>query len=657
LIFPDRAYGKGAAIQFQGQEILASPEEGLWSIAIKWKNEAPDYWLHAQATTVVQLADWNVLTGKISLPQGDWIIRDMYREESGRIRCHRRWEWQGNERLDSVTLSVRWQIPSAMAKPFLPGILYYGNPSGERNGRDQVAWYHGNLGEEAMFEEHRYPMPFSCVEWGQEGQRFGAALHSLPSPVYRGNRPDQWWSLGLKTLKGRTELRGLSGPIGYNGMKNAAKALQTGSMTYGDTYMQVLPKTVIEKSFFLEAFPVKEKGTAFQRPVHTAIDLYRPFWTGDLPTYRETMAKKYRFALSRWLEGAGYAGFNMFPPHRKPQIVLGWAGQSEAPAYALQVLADELGDDKVWERVQQSLDHICSADMDEQGFCVIYDIKEKKWSGKDPVSQGQAMNSIALAIREGRKNKRVKTAQWEKFLQGAAMLFSHRILARDWRPVNTAGAFFIAPLLHASSLFHDAIYRQAALKAADYFASRHLSMDEPYWGGTLDATCEDKEGAWGAFQGFLAAYEATGDRKYLEHARHACDVTLSYTVLWDIPQPPGRLADHAFKSRGWTGVSAQNQHLDVYGVLIAPSVYQMGVYLKDNHLMQLARTMFLSCGQLTDPTGSQGEQIQHTLFAQHGEMTDLLRLRGGYSESWTVFWITAHFLHAAAQFRELGVRW
>jgi len=34
---------------------------------------------------------------------------------------------------------------------------------------------------------------------------------------------------------------------------------------------------------------------------------------------------------------------------------------------------------------------------------------------------------------------------------------------------------------------------------------------------------------------------------------------------------------------------------------------------------------------------------------------DILALRGGYVEDWTVFWITAQFLNAAAQFHELGV--
>lgn len=62
-----------------------------------------------------------------------------------------------------------------------------------------------------------------------------------------------------------------------------------------------------------------------------------------------------------------------------------------------------------------------------------------------------------------------------------------------------------------------------------------------------------------------------------------------------------------------------------------------------------------SCGQLIDPYGSQGEQPQHTNYTQAGAAADPRRLRGGYNETWTVFWITAHFLNAAARFREMGV--
>ena len=65
--------------------------------------------------------------------------------------------------------------------------------------------------------------------------------------------------------------------------------------------------------------------------------------------------------------------------------------------------------------------------------------------------------------------------------------------------------------------------------------------------------------------------------------------------------------------------------------------------------------MFRSCYQLVDEYGSQGEQVTHTNFAQHGDMSNVFKLRGGYSERWTVFWITAHFLSGAAKFAEMNV--
>ncbi len=643
------------SIARDGKQLLSSPKEGLWSIATGWQNGWPSDWKHAQIMNVANIGEWKEATGKIVLPEGEWLLKDDYKKEGTKIKCIRRFEWNGKTTLGHVTLSVRWIVPSANAKPFLPGILYYGNPSGEKNGKNNVATYHENPGEEALFEEHRYPMPFSSVEWKNNNHYYGAALHSLPSPVYRGNHFDQWWSLGLKTNKENTELEMLSGPVTYNGKKNVVKALQDSGLTYGDTYTKVEPGTVIEKIFYLEAYPVAEKGSGFQTPVHTSIDLFKPFSTEGLPGYAEIIKLKYRFANSRWLESGSYAGFNMYPSYAKPQIVMGWCGQAGAPGYAMQVLADELNDKKVWNKVQSSMDHLCTAPIDEEGFCVIYDIKSGRWTEKDPVSQGQAMNNIALAIKEGRKNKKVNTKKWETFLKGSANVFAKRILDPTWKPRNTAEAFFISPLVISYQLFGNNQYKAAAIKAADYYAKRNLNMDEPYWGGTLDATCEDKEGAWGAFQGFLSVYELTHNTKYLKDAKHACDVVLSYAVVWDIPLPAGRLADHDFKTRGWTSVSVQNQHLDVYGIVMAPSIYKMGTLLQDASLQKLAKTMFVSCGQLTDATGSQGEQIQETNYAQQGEMNDVYKLRGGYSEDWTVFWITAHFLNAAAQFKEMGV--
>lgn len=635
---------------------LQSPSEGLWSIATKWQNDWATKWQHAKASSVEHHGDWTVLKGTLSLPEGDWHLQDAYRKEKGRIKCVRRFEWTGEQTLDSVTLGIRWKVNTKKAQAFLPGILFYGNPSGEKNGAHKVPVYHGASGEKAIFEEHRYPMPFASLEWSDNINYYkGAALHSIPSLVYGGNREDQWWSLGVEAYENYSELVLLSGPITYNNRLSVAKALQQKEMPYGDAFVTVKPGTIIEKCFYLETYDVDEKGAGFQTPLYTSLDIFKPYYTEDFPTIDEIIESKYRFTKSRYMETKDYTGFNMYPTYMTPQIVLGWAGQSEAPTYALQVLQNKFKDDGIWDMVQKSLDHITTSDFGDNGFNVIYNIESKSWESTDPISQGQAMNSIALAIRIGRKQKEIETVTWETFLKRACDIHSKRILKETWNPVNTAEAFYISPLLIASKLFGNKSYERAALKMTDYYGQRHSDMTEPYWGGTLDATCEDKEGSWGAFQGFLAAYEQTKNPTYLKWAKHAGDVTLSYTVVWDIQMPAGRLADHNFKTRGWTGVSAQNQHLDVYGVLIAPSIYKLGDYIENESLKKLAKVMYRSCGQLIDPFGSQGEQIQQTNFAQRGDMSTISKLRGGYSEGWTVYWITAHFLHAAAQFVEMGV--
>lgn len=646
---------KQPVFQLDDKTIISVPDEGLWSIATDWQNDWPGDWKHASPTKLEQSGNWQIFTGTLELPEGKFELRDAYRPEGKRIKCIRRFEWKGEKTLQKATLSVRWKVNAQKPQAFLPGILYYGNPSGEKNGVHKVPVYHGEAGEKAIFEEHRYPMPFASFEWNTNSNYKGATLHTKPSPVYGGNHFDQWWSLGVQSFENHSELVMLSGPITYNGKPSVAKALQQSAMPYRDTWTKIEPGTIIEKTFYIEAYDVEQKGSGFQTPLYTSMDIFKPFYVEDFPTFDEIIQDKYRFTKSRYMDTPDYAGFSMYPESHTKQIVMGWAGQSEAPIYALQVLEEKLSDPKITEMVQKSGDHIATSHFGEKGFMVRYNTEKKEWYSNDPVSEGQAMNSIALAIKYGRKNKKIDTKKWEEFLKKACDLHLKRINSSEWNPRNTAEAFYISPFLIAGELFKNKDYKNLALKIADYYANRHLSMEEPYWGGTLDATCEDKEGAWGAFQGFMTAYEYTNNKKYLKYAKHAGDAVLSFSVVWDIPFNAGRLADHGLKTRGWTNVSAQNQHLDVYGVLETPMLYKLGEYTNNEQLKRFAITMYRSCGQMIDPFGSQGEQLQQTNFAQHGDMSNVYKLRGGYSESWTVYWITAHFLHAAAQFVEMGV--
>ena len=652
-------------ILLDSEDILTSPPEGLWSIATAWERGWPEDWVHGKPAEIERIGDWTILRGKLETSAGTWRISDSYRPEGSVVKCIRRFIWEGKEMAKFVTLSVRFQCRGKGSGVLLPGILYHGNPSGVKSGRVPV--YSGETGEEAIFEEHRFPMPYASLEWkGNDGMK-GAALHSVPSPVPYGNLRDQWWSLGLMAKEHGTELVLLSGPCASNGKRSVIKASQRGFIAYDNAYINVSPGAIIEKTFYLEAYPVKEKGSGFQRPTRTSLDIFSPYSLEGLPTFREIIKAKYRLAKTRWHEEGDIAGFNKYPDRN--YFVFGWCGQTAAPGYALQVLAEELGDSKASRMARKSLDFLSGAEFYDQGFYTWYDHEKRQWVRRDRpelLSQGQAMLNFANAIRVGR-TKGLDVSRWERFLRRACDFHAKRILSDDWRPLSTNQAFFIAPLCKAYRLFGSDTYRRAAEKAGEVYASRHLSMDEPYWGGTLDASCEDKEGAFAALQGFLALYELTNNRKYLKWAEHACDVVLTYVMVLDIDLPAGRLRDHDFKTRGWTAVSVQNMHIDVFGVLITPDIYRLGQLLgRDSSLgdklKKLAILMYRSCGQLIDPYGSQGEQPHHTNYAQHGKFSQRLRrndisgIRGNYVEEWTVFWITAHFLNAAAQFKELGVQ-
>lgn len=639
----------------QDKVVVSAPEEGLWSVATGWQDDWMCEWKHADPQKVEKSGEWTVLYGKMSFDRGDLLLRDSYRQiRSGLVQCVRRYEWTGTETLPYVTLSVRWKMTGERMMPCLPGILYYGNKNGAKVNPEIIPVYEGTEGEFAIFEEHRYPMPFAMLENAAEG--YAAALHTVPSPVRGAVLADQWWSMGVEANDGFSEFVLYSGPIGYNHRHSVAKALQKKPMRYADTWIDLEPGRVIEKTFYIETYPIDAEGTGFQTPVYTSLDLYRPYDADRFPSFDEIVRGKYNFAKNRWIDlGNGAVGFNMYDNSLRKELVMGWCGQADSPGYSLQVLSKRLNDSQIDDMVQQSLDFLTTYEINPATglFPVRYD--GKGYSQGDPVSCGQAMYNFAKAIETARKSSVYDTSKWEVFLRKACDAASARILSEGWNPKSTAEGFYIAPLAISSKLFKNKTYRQAAEKAAQLYADRHLTMNGCYWGGTLDATCEDKEGSWAAFQGFLEMYERFKDAKYLQWAKHAMDVCLSYVVVWDIPLPAGRMADYNFKTTGWTVVSAQNQHIDVYGVLFAPEVYKMGKYLQDDRLCSLAKVMYRSCYQLTDAYGSQGEQLQQTNFAQRGDMSDVYRLRGGYAERWTVFWITAHFLNAAARFEEMGI--
>ena len=581
----------------------------------------------------------------------------------------RRWTWTGDRPLEQVVLCVRYHVggDSASLKPFIPGVLLYGNPSNKGRTDGRVPVFAGEAGEFAIFEEHRIPMPFALLENARTGEY--AALHVLPSPVRGARRDDLWWSLGVEVADGGTDIVMLSGPVGYNRRRSVVKALQSGAMPYDDAYVTLQPGQIVEKTFWIETGTASAEAFGFERALDTSLDLFKPYFAERFTPFGDIVRAKRDFALTRWIEGRvqGACGFSMYDLNAQwRRLVIGWCGCAATCAYALPVLDFAPGD---WEKAQRSLDFLCDAFGDRIAptggvFDVAFDMNTGRTRPGDPVSCGQGLYSIVKAIRFAEKSGgRLDATKWRAFAVKAADAMAREILRDDWQaPASNGAGFEIAPLVVAAELFGRRDFLAAAQKMAATFERRYFGYGHVYWGGTLDASCEDKEGAYAAFQGYEALLrnavkerDAAAEKRYARLARHAMNMMLTYTMVWDAAYPPGRLSDHAFKSTGWTVVSAQNQHLDAFGVLTTPEIWRMGEYLGDERLKRLAKVMYRSCFQLTDATGSQGEQIQQTNFAQRGDMSDVRRLRGGYAERWTVFWLTAHFLNAAAQFREMGV--
>ena len=588
------------------------------------------------------------------------------------VKVVRRWTWEGEEPLERVTLSIRYHVDgcSRALKPFIPGVLLYGNPSNRGRVDGRVPVFDGEPGEFAIFEEHRVPMPFALLE--DTGTGNFAALHTLPSPVRGAVVEDLWWSIGVEvppSADGRsgTDIVVLSGPVGYNRRRSVVKALQRQYMPYDETYTTLLPGQVVEKTFWVETGKASVEAFGFEQAMDVSLGLFRPYDAQRHESFDSIVASKRRFALSRWTEGPirNSCGFNMYgPQHGKRHLTMGWCGCAATCGYALPVLNRDAGD---WEKAQRSLDFLCDVfggTVRTDGlFRVTFDMDTGETSGGDPVSCGQALYSILKAIRFAERGGggRLDAAKWRRFAEKAAAAAAEDILRAEWRePRSTGSGFLVAPLVVASELFGRPDCLSAARKLAVVFERKYFGYDAVYWGGTLDASCEDKEGAYAAFQGYLEllrnaveSADRAAERRYARLARHAMNMMLTYTMVWDASYPPGRLSDHAFKSTGWTVVSAQNQHLDAFGVLTTPEVWRMGEYLGDERLKRLAAVMYRTCFQLTDASGSLGEQIQQTNFGQSGDRSDVRKLRGGYSERWTVFWLTAHFLNAAAQFAEM----
>lgn len=205
----------------------------------------------------------------------------------------------------------------------------------------------------------------------------------------------------------------------------------------------------------------------------------------------------------------------------------------------------------------------------------------------------------------------------------------------------------------------DPIYRQSAIRAAEYiwtgFGSRGLFV-----GGAIDnPNITDKEAGMLSMEAFLSLYEATRDSKWLERAEAAATFTESWIWIWTVPMPLD--ADdtqlHWKKSApaiGFQGITAMNSgSVDEYLDWAVPSYAGLFKYTGDRHYLDVARVLLHDTKQMVALPGRQYD-MRGIGWQQEGwRMGPGGSGRGVSGHRFWLPWISANHLYGISGLEEL----
>ncbi|MBP5387601.1 MAG: hypothetical protein J6Y97_09500 [Prevotella sp.] len=179
-------------------------------------------------------------------------------------------------------------------------------------------------------------------------------------------------------------------------------------------------------------------------------------------------------------------------------------------------------------------------------------------------------------------------------------------------------------LVMGYKFFKNKDYLKAAKRTVDYLEKNIISQSD-YFSSTLDANCEDKEAAISAVTAtyYLAMVTKNKERShYIDLCRKAAYFALSWYYLWDVPFAQGQmLGDLGFKSRGWSNVSVENNHIDVFVFELNHIVRWLSEVTEEKRFQSISDVISSSLCQLL-PTenrlcgigvpGFNPEVVQHT---------------------------------------------
>ena len=307
--------------------------------------------------------------------------------------------------------------------------------------------------------------------------------------------------------------------------------------------------------------------------------------------------------------------------------------------------------------------------------CIAPSGLPRTWYDVDPKPQWRDTPTFLRSITDGTLGG-LRAWQIEKAAgrdKPAWLAFSRRV--GDWllRVQNGDGSFYrswtfkdgspksksltntlhpVRLLVELSCATGDMKYRAAAVRAAEWT----VSHDTPgrYVGGTPDnPDVIDKEAGWIAFDSYLALYDVTRDKRWLDAAVAAATFAETWMYGWNVPLPVDVVSPQIPRLKTTAGaaslIATGHSGADLFLAFGSLSYARLAVYTGDKHFADVARLLQANTAQLVDVNGSLG-------YAVPGLCVEAFGLVGGHRGNSVGAWLpwgTSAVLEPMARCREI----
>ena len=260
-----------------------------------------------------------------------------------------------------------------------------------------------------------------------------------------------------------------------------------------------------------------------------------------------------------WLKSGGAPGFpfSVYCSDGKvheTSFDMGFVGMQVACAYYLYRYGLDHGNEVYRKKGEQVLDFWADHSANGDGMPrVWYDIEPwNSWRNSNDLRNMQGgLEAMLLAWSCAEAARPGCHANWLRFCKGAADFLIAKQNSDGSFPkafdnngnVSDNGTFLTSNLLRFLTAMYGVTckpaYRTAIVKAADWCV-KNISQPCKYIGSVIDNPyVKDRESGQKMLEAMLAAYDLTGDDKYLQAARQAAYYTVSYMYAWNIPWESG----------------------------------------------------------------------------------------------------------------------